>query len=91
MDDHLFVNLRTACSRFVTVGEMKISHFLHFFFLPFPTSGSCSLSAFTVIRATEDEDVLGVRALTGAETSVNVRCDIWHFSLSVTNDSVFST
>lgn len=31
MDDHLFVNLRTACSRFVTVGEMKISHFLHFF------------------------------------------------------------
>ena len=34
MDDHLFVNLRTACSRFVTVGEMKISHFLHFFLPP---------------------------------------------------------
>lgn len=32
MDDHLFVNLRTPCSRFVTVREMKISHFLHFFF-----------------------------------------------------------
>lgn len=60
MDDHLFVNLRTACSRFVTVGEMKISHFLHFFF---STSGSCSLYALTVIRATEDEDVLGVRRL----------------------------
>lgn len=30
MDDHLFINLRTVCSRFVTVGEMKISYFLHF-------------------------------------------------------------
>ncbi len=59
MDDHLFVNLRTACSQFVTVGEMKISRFLHFF----PTSGSCSRYALTVIRATEDEDVLGVRRL----------------------------
>lgn len=31
MDDHLFLNLRTVCSRLVTVGEMKISYFLHFF------------------------------------------------------------
>lgn len=61
MDDHLFVNLRTPCSQFVTVREMKISHFLHFFF--FFTSGSCSLYAFTVIRTTEDEAVLGVRQL----------------------------
>lgn len=29
MDDHLFVNLRTGCSRFMTVGEMKISYFLN--------------------------------------------------------------
>lgn len=29
MDDHLFVNVRTVCSRYVTVGEMKISYFLH--------------------------------------------------------------
>lgn len=90
MDDHLFVNLRTACSRFVTLREMKISHFLHFS-PPTNTSGSRSLYTFTVIRATEDGDVLGVRRVIGAETSVNVRCDIWHFSLSVTNDSVFST
>lgn len=27
MDDHLFLNLRTVCSRLVTVGEMKISYF----------------------------------------------------------------
>lgn len=95
MDDHLFVNVRTVCSRYVTVGEMKISYFLH---SPPPTSGSCSLDyqavahyVLTVIRATEDEDVLGVRRVAGAETSANVRRDIWHFSLSVTNDSVFST
>lgn len=34
MDDHLFLNLRTVCSRLVTVGEMKISYFLHFLPLP---------------------------------------------------------
>lgn len=34
MDDHLFVNLRTACTLFVTEREMKISHFLHVFFSP---------------------------------------------------------
>lgn len=66
MDDHLFVNLRTVCSRFMTVGEMKISYFLNP--PPPPTSGSCSLDyqavahyVLTVIRATEDEDVLGVQ------------------------------
>lgn len=67
MDDHLFVNLRTPCSRFVTAGGMKISSFLHF--SP-STSGSRSLRyqavahyVLTVIRATEDGDVLGVRRL----------------------------
>lgn len=30
MDDHLFVNLRTACSWFVTARELTISPFLHF-------------------------------------------------------------
>lgn len=59
MDDHLFVNLRTACSWFVPVSQMKISHFYFFF----TSQSSCSLYALTVIRATEDEDVLGVRRL----------------------------
>lgn len=34
MDDHLFLNLRTVCSRLVTVGEIKISYFLYFLPLP---------------------------------------------------------
>lgn len=61
MDDHLFANLRTACTLFVTEREMKISHFLHGFF-PL-ASGSCSVYVSTVFRAAEDEDVLGVRQL----------------------------
>lgn len=51
MDDHLFVDLRTALSRLVTVGEIKISCFLHCVFTPTThlrqlltwLSGSCSL------------------------------------------------
>lgn len=67
MDDHLFVNLRTAYSRLVTVREMAISYFACTPPRP-PTappaaSGCCSLHVWTVTRATEDGDVLGVRCL----------------------------
>ena len=62
MDDHLFVNLRTACSRFVTARDLTIGRFFPHFFPP-PASVCCSLCTCTVIRATEDGDVLGVRGL----------------------------
>lgn len=94
MDDHLFLNLRTVCSRLVTVGEMKISYFLH----------SPPPSAPLLSRCTLTGVCRGRRNVRGKERKKNPKktrasrragaqtCDhIWHFSPSVTNDGVFST
>lgn len=83
MDDHLFVNLRSVCSPLVTVRKMKISWFLN----PFRIRQSHTLRIYCHLGRRR----LGSPAVIGAETSVNVRRDIWHFSVSVTNDSVFFT
>lgn len=51
MDDHLFLNLRTVCSRLVTVGEMKISYFLHFFY---PSPSTIATSHSTIATSHSD-------------------------------------
>lgn len=66
MDDHLFINLRTVCSRFVTVGEMKISYFLHFSppLSPLYTHTHTQIRqslAMCWLSSAEDGDVRGVR------------------------------
>lgn len=60
MDDHLFINLRHRVPCSWQWGKWRLATFC--IFLPL-ASGSRSLYALTVIWATEDEDVLGVRRL----------------------------
>jgi len=94
MDDHLFVNPRTACSWFLTVGEMKISHFLH----PPPTHQAVahfphSLSSESLRTKTswesdaywsrgECERAMWYRALFSV-------CDKWQCFLHLADHSIF--
>lgn len=93
MDDHLFLNLRTVCSRLLTVGEMKISYFLHFSPPPLPSSRAAPWLA----SAEDGETSAGKRKKKQTGRGADVRphlalfsvCDKWRRFLHLADRSIF--
>lgn len=94
MDDHLLLNLRTVCSRHVSVGEMKISYFLHFFY-PSPSTMATSESAEDGGTSAGDkrkkEKKKSPKTVRFVGTGRRRATTSGTFPPSVTNDGVFAT